>query len=218
MVRRFALSSLVVLVFLALVALLSLAAYRLAYSSLEQTAILVFVSIWVSAVALGSLLVFAAALRKIWFFPGKGEAVPLESLHQQLLAVNATDGPVWARQKGKTITITWRYDQTQWCELLSRQGINQLYELRCRFDAATYTVTLIDRKRTASFIICPGTIKIGAARPVFPVLWLRMRQLSTVAWYTTAEPYDYAFRAREIKGPVMGTSLNAGWRVRFGLF
>ena len=218
MVRRFALGFAVFLAHVCLVALLSVPGLHLAQSSLEPTSFFVFVSIWVSVVSLSCLLAFAMALRRIWHFPGQGAADSLEALHQRLLAVNALSCPVQVRQKGRMLIVAWRYDQIQWCELLGHLGIDQLYELRCRFDIPTHTVTLIDRRRTADFIICPEAIKIGTARLMFPLLGLRVHRLQTVAWYATAAPFDYAFKAKEIKGPVMGTILSAGWNVRYSLF
>ena len=218
MVRRFTIAFAVFLSFCFLVALLSVPGLHLAQSSLKPTSFLVFISIWVSVVALSSLLASAIALRRIWFFAGKGESVSLEVLQQQLMAINKMSCPVWVQQKGRTFLITWRYDQTQWCELISRLGISRIYELRCRFDAKTRTVTLIDRSRPVDFIVCPDTIKRGRSRPVFPILGFRMRRLTTVAWYATAEPFEYSFRPKEIKSPVMGSILNAGWHVRFSLF
>jgi len=101
--------------------------------------------------------------------------------------------------------------------VFSRLGLTRLYELHCRFDADTRTVFLIDRLRSADFLICPDRVKTGRARIPLPLLRARSKQLAAIEQYATLAEHDYVFHPREIKSPVLGTILASGWHVRFSL-
>ena len=182
-----------------------------------STGIMAF-CIWLVLATLSSLLVLGMLIKKIWFFRGTGEPVSLEQLQEHLLGINAMSGPVQVIRKRKKLVLSWRCQEMQWCELFNDLGICRLYELHCRFDPPTRTVLLMDRMRTADFLICPERVKIGSLRVPLPFLRVRSRHLGTIERYTTTAPHQYHFHPREIKAPVMGTILASGWNVRFSLF
>lgn len=175
-------------------------------------------ALWVALMSLASLVVFAAVFKKLWIFKATARPIPLDQLREELLAINDVPGPVQVISKRKKIILTWRYNQEQWCELLSRLGITRVYELHCRFDPGSQTVFLTDRIRRADFIICPERIKLGFARIPMPFLRVRQGRLGTVSTYATTEAFEYDFHPREIKAPVMDTLLASGWNVQFRLF
>lgn len=198
----------------ALVGLLPLLVVR---AKLDAPTYLLALCLWVALAILVLIPVFSMLLKKIWFFRGSGDPVPLDVLKERLLAINTMNCPVAALAKRKKIILTWRYQETQWCEMFSRLDLNRLFELHCHFDADTRTVTLVDRIRTADFLICPERVKIGRARIPLPLLRARSGRLATIEQYPALEAHDYDFHPREIKSPVMGTILACGWNVRFSL-
>lgn len=183
----------------------------------EQTMLMLF-CLWLASVSVAALVVANILLRKIWFFRGKGEPVTAEQLRQRLLTVNAITCPVSAQEKRRTIVFTWRYREKQWCELLHRFGLPQLYELHCHIDSDTRTVLLVDRMRAADFLICPDRVKIGRLRIPLPLLAISSKQLAAIEQYATLAEHDYTLHPREIKSPVLGTILASGWHVRFSLW
>ena len=90
--------------------------------------------------------------------------------------------------------------------------------LHCRFDADTRTVYLMDRQRTADFLICPDRVKTGRLRIPLPLLRLRAKRLAAIEQYALLAEDEYNFHPREIKSPVLGTILASGWHVRLSLF
>jgi hypothetical protein len=186
---------------------------RLESPLFEQAACL-----WGSLVVLLLIPTGNALLSKIWFFRGVAEPVPLEQLHERLLAVNGLVCPVSAREKRDRIIFSWRRTEARWCELFSRQGMERLYEVRCRFDTDTRTVFLVDRMRAVDFVVCPDHVRTGFARICLPSLCSRHRRLTAIDQFAALEAYEYDFHLREIKAPVLGTILASGWNVRFSLF
>lgn len=183
----------------------------------EPTAVATF-CFWGVLVVVSFIPLLGRLIHKVWFFRGTGEPVSPEQLQKRLLSINETPGPVRVISKRQKLIVTWRYREELWCELFSRLGISRVYELHCRLDPVTRTVFLVDRIRTADFLICPERVKIGFLRIPLPVFRVRLRQLGSIAQYATREPHEYDFHPREIKSPVMGTILASGWNVRFSLF
>jgi hypothetical protein len=185
---------------------------------LADETVLAVLCAWLAIASLLLLPLLARLYAAIWFFPGKGEAMGEEQLRTRLLAINDRPGPVRAVSRKQGVTITWRYDETQWCELLSLQGKPTLYELRLRFDGATRTVLLADRIRPVDFLFCPEGVKLGWARIPLPLLRVRPGRSGSIEEFATREAYEYAFHPREIKAPVMAAILASGWNVRFSLW
>ena len=217
MLKRIVLTLFFQLLLLAAV-LVSLLPLLLVRAKLDGPTFLMAFCLWMALAILVLIPVANVVLKKIWFFQGSGEPVSLEQIRQRLLTVNAMDCPVAAMAKRRTLILTWRFRETRWCELFSRLGLNRLYELHCRFDADTRTVYLIDRVRSADFLICPDQIKTGRSGIPLPLLRARSKRLATLAQYATLAEHEYVFHPREIKSPVLGTILASGWHVRFSLF
>lgn len=217
MLKRFLLTCLFLCI-LPLAVLLSGLPLFLLRSELDESTLLVATCLWGSLGLLALIPLTNGALRRVWLFRGSGDSVSLEQMRQRLLTVNAMDCPVTAIAKRKKIVLTWRYRETRWCELFSHLGINRLYELHCRFDADTRTVYLMDRQRTADFLICPDRVKTGRLRIPLPLLRLRAKRLAAIEQYALLAEDEYNFHPREIKSPVLGTILASGWHVRLSLF
>lgn len=206
------------LLLLTIVYLVSLLPLRLIQGKLDESTSSLLWALWIVIVAFSFILVWARIIKSVWFFSGTGEPVALEALQEQLMSVNAMPGPVQAVRKRGKIVFSWRYREMQWCELFNERNITRLYELHCRFDAATRTVVLSDRMRRAEFLICPDRIKTSMLHIPVPLLRGQSKKLASIALYGVREPYEYDFHPREIKLPVMGTIVSSGWNVRFSLF
>ncbi|NLX18180.1 MAG: hypothetical protein GXY53_02720 [Desulfobulbus sp.] len=179
---------------------------------------LIIVCLWTATAIGAGLALLNGILKNIWFFRGQGEPVTLEQLRGRLLAVNAAACPVAVKEKRRALIFTWRYHDERWCDLLNRQDIRYLYELRCVFDADTRTVFLIDRSRAVDFLICPDRVKTGRLCLPLPFLTAPSKQPASVDWYGTAAEYEYLLHRREIKVPVLGTILASGWHARLCLW
>ncbi|MBM9535788.1 hypothetical protein [Desulfobulbus alkaliphilus] len=216
MLKRFLLTGAALLLVL-LVYLFSLLPFFLLRDRLEEAVLLQWLCYWLALAAFLLPVFLGWVIRKCWYFQGTGPAVHADELQRRLLQVNDSRSPVRATGERNTLVLTWRYEDPQWCELLSRFNITRLYELHCRFDPATRTVLLIDRIRVADFLICPDQLKIGLRRIPLPFCRVRAGRLGTVEQYAQKAAHEYDFQPVEIKSPVMGTILTSGWNVRFSL-
>jgi hypothetical protein len=217
MVRRLALTTF--FLFLLTIGVLGgLALLVLLLSKLDGSLLVAANCLWLASVPLALLFVADMLLRRIWFFQGQGEPVALDELQQSLLRVNAMDCPVLALAVRGKIIFTWRRQELRWCELFSRLGKNRLDEVHCRFNVSTRTVYLYDRVRSADFLICPDRVKIGRRCIPLPLLRAVMKRFDSIERYAALAEHDYAFHAREIKSPIVGTILAGGWHVRYTLF
>ncbi len=184
---------------------------------LADETVLMVLCAWLAIASLSLLPLLARLFAAVWFFPGKGEAISEEQLRTRLLAINDRPGPVRAVTGRRGLVLAWNHGDTQWCELLSYQGVRTLYELRLRFDGPTRTVVLTDRIRPVDFLFCPEGVKVGRARICLPLLRVRLNKSGSIEDWAAREVYEYTFHPREIKGPVMAAILASGWNVRFGL-
>ncbi|PID72359.1 MAG: hypothetical protein CSB34_02725 [Desulfobulbus propionicus] len=216
MIKRYLLT---ILAFLGLVVLYSLTFIPLALvsSGLSQQKHLLSFGIWGAMVLISLFPALAVIIGKIWFFKGKGEPVTRARLQETLMQINAANGPVQIMEKKRKHLVTWKHQEKLWCELMSRNGMTQLYELHLFFDDATKTVELIDKMRKVGFVDCPDRVKKGfLARPK-PLLRVGLGEQWGVENYQKRQPHEYNFKPVEIKSPVMGTILKNGWNVRFRL-
>nr|WP_320013008.1 hypothetical protein [uncultured Desulfobulbus sp.] len=173
---------------------------------------------WISCMLVFLVWVANGLLKRIWCLAGKEVLTSEAQLRHRLLEVNTIACPVRAVEKRKKILFSWRYNDIAWCGMISRMGMKRLYELRCRFDATTRTVYLVDRYRYIDFLVCPDRVKTGFARICLPLLRTSSSYLKSTDQYNTLEPHGYDFLPAEIKAPVIGTIINNGWKVRFSLF
>lgn len=174
--------------------------------------------IWALLVLLSLGPALSMIIRKIWFFKGEGEPVPLEALRTALLMLNKGKGPLLVTEKRKGLVITWNYKDPKWCRLMDRREINRLHELHLVFNNATKTVELSDKSRSLQIMICSEKIKTGLLRKPALLLGVKIGDRICIDSYTTTSELEYAFHPREIKSPVMGSILQSGWNVRFHLF
>ncbi len=217
MLKRFVLTGAALLLLL-LVYLLSLLPLFLMRTRLDEITLLQWLCFWVTLAALLLPVFLGWIIRRCWYFSGSGSPVQAEELQRRLLRVNDIRGPVRAVGERNKLVLTWRHEDPQWCELLSRLNVTRLYELHCRLEPATRTVLLMDRMRTADFLICPDQVKIGLRRIPLPFCRVRPGRLGMIEQYAQTAAHEYDFHPREIKSPVMGTILSSGWNVRFSLF
>jgi hypothetical protein len=158
-----------------------------------------------------------ALCRKIWFFPGLGEAIAPELLHALLMEVNTMNCPVRVRSKGKKMVVSWRLDDPSWCERIQLSGMKRAYELWLTFDSATRTVQMIDRRRKIRFVRCPDKVKQGLFTNPSPQFRVSYGPDWGLDNYRQALAADYSFQPGEIKSPLLSTILKNGWNVRFNL-
>lgn len=154
-------------------------------------------------------------LKRIWFFEGRCEPVPLESLQSVLLNLNSLDAPVLVKEKKKKYIVTWRCKEEKWCQLMEHGGVKKLYELHLFFDNPTKTVFFKDISRSINFITCPAKVKVSFLRMSKPLLGISLSEENTIDTYGTMDISEYTFCPKEIKTPVLNTVLNQGWNVRF---
>jgi len=203
---------------LALLYGLGLLPVLLVRASLQTGQYLLALLSWAALVGLSLPFLLGIIIRRVWFFPGRGEPVLQDLLREKILAINDMEAPVRVKEKRHRLIVCWRHDDPAWCERMDRAGMKKTFELHLELDNATKTVTMTDRARKVDFDLCPVKVKTGflaLPRPCFRVAtgpdW-------SVEAYRDRRDSEYRFQPWEIKSPVMGTILAGGWNVRFSLF
>ncbi len=202
---------------LATVYLFTLLPLLMVRSGLSSQTYLEALAVWavLFLLSLGPALSFL--LKKIWFFQGTGTPVSLKELRATLMKVNGMHAPVRVLDKGKRLIVEWRYNDSDWCELMAEKKITRLYELRLGFDESTRTVTLSDRSRKVDFDLCPIRVKTGFLAMPRQFFAIRSAERNGIEKYRERRPSDFLFKPGEIKSPLVGTLLSLGWNVQFAL-
>jgi hypothetical protein len=158
--------------------------------------------------------------KRTFHFAGEGQPTAVANLRHTLLTVNQFDVPVTAEQRRDNhIVFTWRYVDAKWWEIMSKAGLEKVYECHVKLDPASQTATLIDVTKSISWRAGVGGVKVG---------WFGFRGVDFsyevgAAWgiqenFGVGEIYNYTFSPQEIKNPVMNSILRHGWDVRFGMW
>ncbi|WP_417909861.1 hypothetical protein [Candidatus Electronema sp. PJ] len=196
---------------------LSLLPLLIVWPHVELQFLLPALLVWAALYILPSPFLLRLIIHKIWFFPGQGEPVLQEMLEFMLLGINEIPNPVRAEKKGKTIRLSWHYDDPNWCRWMALARLHKLYELILEFDPATRTVIMRDRVRPVDFSLCPVKIRTGllASPRFFCHVQIGPEWGISKFEQTTAE--DWQFRPQELKSPVFNTIIRNGWNIRFAL-
>lgn len=160
------------------------------------------------------------ATKRTFYFAGEGEPVPASELRQALLAVNEFDAPITAVARSENhIVFTWRYVDAKWWAVLSKAGLEKVYECHVKLDERTHTATLIDVSKSVSWRAGPEQVQVG----FIGFRGVEMSYERGAAWgiqenFGVGEIYNYEFTNSEIKNPVLNTILRYGWDVRMGMW
>jgi hypothetical protein len=157
--------------------------------------------------------------KRVFRFPGEGDAVSGAELRAAILAINQFDVPVMVEDREDRLVATWKYVDARWWELLAKAGLTKTYELHMKLDDAQHLVTLIDVNKSVSWGAGPTGVRLrgGFFRGV---IWAY--EIGK-AWgikdsFHPGKIYDYRFVPQEIKMPIMNSILRRGWDVRFGMW
>jgi hypothetical protein len=160
------------------------------------------------------------ATKRTFRFAGEGQPAAVADVRHTLLTVNQFDAPVTAEQRSENhIVFTWRYVDAKWWAIMSKAGLEKIYECHVKLNEKNQTATLIDVTKSISWRAGTGGIKVG---------WVGFRGVDFryevgVAWgiqenFGLGEIYNYKFSPQEIKNPVMNSILRHGWDVCFGMW
>ncbi|HHE73089.1 MAG TPA: hypothetical protein ENL34_12495 [Chloroflexi bacterium] len=159
------------------------------------------------------------ASKKVFYFAGEGHPVPEEKLRAIIKDVNRLDVPVWVRERGRELIVTWRYVDAKWWEILAHAGLKRVYELHIKFDDRKKEATLIDVEKSVSWRAGPTEVRLygGFFRGIIFAYEIG-KQWGIKENFQLGKVYDYKFTPQEIKTPVMNSILRNGWAVRFGIW
>lgn len=155
----------------------------------------------------------------VWLF--KTEVTPpvsLETLREEILAINTFKSPVVVNEKNGKLIVTWNYLDAKWWEVFAKVGLKQTYELVLKFNDEKKEVKMIDISRTVSWRTGITDLRLHAS--YFRGIMMEYsigKQWGIKENFSLGKIYDYKFTPSEIKTPVMNTILKSGWNVRFAL-
>ncbi len=167
----------------------------------------------------GFVLYMNFVIKKVFFFPGEGQPVSEDELRSLIKSINEFDAPVMVQEKGDQLVVTWKYIDAKWWEILAKSGLEKIYELHIKFNNQKKEATFIDVNKSVSWRASPTEVSIhgGFFRGVIFAYEIGKR------WgikenFQIGKVYDYKFTPQEIRNPVMNTTLQHGWAVRFGVW
>ena len=219
MFKRFALSFLMILLYMALYAVVLLLYIEFVMGGLSGE-----VQIAVSAVVFGGAFFFFFpwffwSTHVVWFFKSENSPVSLEQLKADILAIRELDIPVTAEETDGRISVTWKYLDAKWWEFFAKAGAQQSYELLIKFNEAKKEVRLIDITRSMTWRTGLTDLHFGFSFFRGIVMQYEIgKQWGIKENFTVGKIYDYSFNPSVIKTPVMNTILKDGWNVRFAMF
>ena len=185
----------------------------------NQGAIAIAILIYLFVIIIGMVPFMQWLAKKVFVYPGEGEPVSEAQLREKIMDINNYDVPVMVKQKKKKLIVTWNYVNAKWYGIISKAGMDQVYELIIKFDDAKKTATLIDVHKKVSWGVDTGSAKLAASffRGI-DLSYERGIAYGIKDGFELGKIYDYKFTTSEIKDPVMNTILGSGWQVRFGMW
>lgn len=143
----------------------------------------------------------------------------LTEMKSTILLLNRSDIPIEVSDNRGALTLTWKYLDAQWYEIIAKSGLTESYTLRVVFDEKKHLATLTDIKRSISWRKDLRSVQFG----FFAFRGVSLDVEVGKAWGITerfmpGKIYEYHFRTSEIRNPVLNSLLEGGWDVRYGLF
>ncbi len=172
-----------------------------------------------AAILLTFLPFFNYALKRVFLFRGEGEPLPLGQLKEELLALNEFDAPIVMELRKEKLVTTWRYADAKWWEILSKAGLDKVYELHVKFDESRHEALLVDVMKNVSWDAgpCKANLSGGFFRGINFEVSIG-KQWGIRENFEVGKILDYRFSPEEIKNPVLNTLLRHGWDVRMGMW
>jgi hypothetical protein len=139
----------------------------------------------------------------------------VRALREQLLAVNRDTAPFIVRDgapEGVDMVAEWRIVDAQWYEIFAKAGIQRVFKVLMKFDAAKGEVRAVDQAWEVEW------------RAGVPVLSAQAEGFRGQSWEKSfeavyafredlswGEVYSYRFDTDEIKKPLVAATQKAGW-------
>ena len=139
----------------------------------------------------------------------------VRALREQLLAVNRDTAPFIVRDgapEGVDMTAEWRIVDARWYEIFAAAGVQRVFKVLMKFDAAKGEVRAVDQAWEVEW------------RAGVPVLSAQAEGFRGQSWEKSfeavyafredlswGEVYSYRFDTDEIKKPLVAATQKAGW-------
>ena len=155
----------------------------------------------------------------VFNYAGEGTPINESAMRQRILAIETLDAPIMVEERDEKLVVTWNYVDAQWWGVLSRSGMDQVYELHIKLDDKRKTARLIDVHKSVNWSVDPSGVRLrgGYSRGVD----LSYQRVIGYGWddaFQFGRVVDYEFRNSDIKQPIVNLLIENGWRVKFGLW
>ncbi len=156
---------------------------------------------------------------RVFRYAGEGAPIDEATLRDKLQAINDVDAPVMVVERGDKLIVTWNYVDAAWWNVLSRSGMDKVYELHIKLDDKRKTATLIDVHKSVNWRVGPDSVRLwgGYSRGVD----LSYERVIGYGWndaFQFERVVDYTFKTSDIKNPVINLLIENGWWVKFGMW
>lgn len=179
-------------------------------------------SILLVFVILAATFPFAMDICGKWVFYWKSTNIDPRSLTEMkatIFLLDRPDIPIEVTERRGALSLTWKYLDAKWYEIIAKSGLTESYTLRVVFDEARHLATLTDIKRSISWRKDLRSFQFG----FFAFRGVSLDVEVGKAWgiterFVPGKIYEYHFKTSEIRNPVLNALLEGGWDVRYGLF
>jgi len=150
--------------------------------------------------------------------PGGTPAQSRDEVVARIAALNRPTAPfqiIDGRSEGADLIAEWKIVDAQWYELFAKAGLERVFRVYLKVDAATREVRASDREYTVAWRAGVPALSISAS--AFRGQKQSIEFGKAYAFTETLAPgvvYNYRFDTRELKGPIQDAVTGAGWTYR----
>ncbi len=144
---------------------------------------------------------------------------PQAALAETLLALNRDTAPWHIRKTAPDdkcdLVVEWRIVDAKWYEVFAKAGLKRAFKILLKFDAAKNEVRAVDQEWSVEWNAGVPALQIAAA-----AFRGQKTEISFGAAYAFSENlspgqvYNYKFSTAEMKTPLQGAIMAAGWTYR----
>ncbi|HYI24558.1 MAG TPA: hypothetical protein VD767_04035 [Thermomicrobiales bacterium] len=148
--------------------------------------------------------------------PGSGVA-PLDpgQVREAILAVNRPTAPfqiVDGSDEGVDLIAEWKIVDAQWYEIFAKAGLEKVFRIKMKLDAADHEVRAVDEEYEVSWRAGAPTLELAVSKFRGQKQSI---QFGTAYAFTEeflpGQVYKYRFSTGEMKDPIQDAVTAAGW-------
>jgi hypothetical protein len=193
-----------------------------------NTSLLIFVLMF--AIMVGSFIFYLNFALKASFLikpesKFSNNKLPFNKLKKRLLNVQIANRCITATEKNNIIYYNYNYNSAEWYNIVGKQKKKETYTLIIKLNKNKNEAVLIDVLKSVTYKadISPSNFKASVelsakgSRGVY-IGYKRQVAYGITKDFKLGQIYNFTFEPSQIKDIAVNTILNAGYKVRFGIW